>query len=57
MTRMLMRRHRTRIDRVADALIVKTTLSGEELDRLVGRSVADVRVNVPFLSEMYRNNL
>jgi hypothetical protein len=39
MTRMLVRRHRTRIDRVADALIAKTTLSGEELDRLVGRSV------------------
>ena len=54
MTRMLVRRHRTRIDRVADALFAKTTLSGEELDRLVGRSVADVRVNAPFLLEMYR---
>jgi ATP-dependent Zn protease len=56
MTRMLVRRHRTRIDRVADALFAKTTLSGEELDRLVGRSVADVRVNAPFLLEMYRTS-
>jgi hypothetical protein len=57
MTQMLVRRHRTRIDCVANALIVKKTLDGEELDRLVGRSVADVRVNAPLLLELYRSNL
>lgn len=57
MTRMLVRRHRTRIDCVANALFVKTTLDGEELDRLVGRSVADVRVNASILLEMHRDNL
>jgi hypothetical protein len=54
MTRMLVRRHRVRIERVAQALLAKTTLASEELDRLVGRSVADVKVNAPFLIEMHR---
>ena len=38
MTRMLIRRHRDRIERVADALLVDGTLSGEQIDKLVGRS-------------------
>jgi hypothetical protein len=48
MTRMLIRRHRERIERVANALLTNITLSTEELDKLVGRSVADVKVP-PFL--------
>jgi hypothetical protein len=44
MTRMLVRRHRATIKRIAKALIAKTTLSAEELDRLVGRSINDVKV-------------
>jgi hypothetical protein len=39
MTRMLVHRHRALIERVAQALIDQTTLSREELDNLVGRSV------------------
>jgi ATP-dependent Zn protease len=54
MTRMLVRRHRVLIARVADALIDRTTLSAEELDKLVGRSVDDVKVNAPFLLEFLR---
>jgi ATP-dependent Zn protease len=42
MTRMLVRRHRESIERVAKALIAKTTLSAKALDKLVGRSVNDV---------------
>lgn len=34
MTRMLVRRHRVRIERIAKALLVKTTLTGEAIDRL-----------------------
>jgi ATP-dependent Zn protease len=49
MTRMLVRRHRARIERVAAALLERRTLSREELDHLVGRSVDDVKVNAPFL--------
>jgi hypothetical protein len=41
MTRMLVRRHRERIERVADALLTNT-LSAEQLDKLVGGSVVDV---------------
>jgi hypothetical protein len=52
MTRMLVRRHRARIEHVAEALLAKTTLSAADLDRLVGRSVADVKVNAPFLLAM-----
>jgi hypothetical protein len=42
-TRMLVRRHLLLIERVAAALLDRKTLSGEELDELVGRSVDDVR--------------
>jgi hypothetical protein len=53
MTRMLVRRHRARIERVADALLQHKTLSNEQLNELVGRSIDDVRVNVPELKQMY----
>jgi hypothetical protein len=36
MTRMLVHRHRARIERVAKALLAETTLSAEQLDELVG---------------------
>jgi hypothetical protein len=49
MTRMLVRRHRILIKRVAKALLAKNSLSARELDRLIGRSVDDVTVNAPFL--------
>jgi hypothetical protein len=49
MTRMLIRRHKQRIDRVAEALLAKTSLSTRALDNLVGRSVRHVKVNAPFL--------
>ena len=39
MTRMLVRRHRRLIARVAKALLERTTLTGEELDELVDRTV------------------
>ena len=45
MTRMLVRRHRRLITCVAKALLEQTTLSGGELDRLIGRSVGDVKPN------------
>jgi hypothetical protein len=54
MTRMLIRRHRGRIERVAEALLAKTTVSAEELDKLVGRSVNDVKVNAPILLALHR---
>ena len=54
MTRMLIRRHRDRIERVAKALLKKTTLTGRQLDKLVGRSVDDLKVNAPFLLTMHR---
>jgi hypothetical protein len=54
MTRMLVRRHRDKIERLAKALLEKTTLSGKQIDQLVGRSVDDVKVNAPFLLAMYR---
>jgi hypothetical protein len=54
MTRMLVRRHWKLIERVAKALHHNKTLSREELDKLVGRSVDDVRVNAPFLLAMHR---
>lgn len=41
MTRMLVRRHRALIERTAKALLAKTTLSAKQLDKLIGRSVAD----------------
>jgi ATP-dependent Zn protease len=49
MTRMLVRRHKARIERVAKALLAKTTLSAKSLDKMVGRNVDDVRMNAPFL--------
>lgn len=49
MTRMLVRRHKDRIERVAKALLARTTLSRKALDKMVGRSVDDVRMNAPFL--------
>jgi hypothetical protein len=52
MTRRLVRRHRGPIRRVARALMAKTILSAEAVDKLVGRSVNDVRVNAPFLLAM-----
>jgi ATP-dependent Zn protease len=54
MTRMLVRRHRARIERVAEALLARTTLSAKQIDKLVGRSVDDVKVNAPYLLVMYR---
>lgn len=49
MTRMLVRRHRALIERVAKAFLAKTTFSARQLDKLVGRSVNDVKVNAPYL--------
>ena len=54
MTRMLIRRHRDRIERTAKALLKKTTLSGPQLDKLIGRSVNDVKVNQPLLKMMHQ---
>jgi hypothetical protein len=45
MTQMLVRRHWKLIRRVARALLAKETLSGREIDRLIGRSVNDVKPN------------
>jgi hypothetical protein len=53
MTRMLVRRHRARIERVAEALLTKRSLSAKALDKLTGRSVDDVKVNAPFLRMMH----
>lgn len=53
MTRMLVRRHRVLIERVAAALLERKMLSREELDDLIGRSVDDVKVNAPFLPMMH----
>jgi hypothetical protein len=41
MTRMLVRRHRVRIEHVAKALLVERKLSGDQVDQLVGRESAD----------------
>jgi hypothetical protein len=54
MARMLVRRHRERIERVAMALCEHKTLSSPQLDQLIGRSVNDVRVNAPFLLAQHR---
>jgi hypothetical protein len=53
MTRMLVRRHKAHIERVAKALLAKTSLSAKALDKLAGRSVDDVRMNAPFLLAMH----
>jgi ATP-dependent Zn protease len=55
MTRTLVRRHRALIERVASALLERKTLSREELDGLIGRSVDDVKVNAPFLLMMFKD--
>jgi hypothetical protein len=56
MTRMLVRRHRARIERLAKALLAQTTLSAKQVvDALVGRSVDDIKVNAPFLLAMHRS--
>jgi hypothetical protein len=52
MAHMLVQRHRQRIERVANELERRTTLSRTRLDRLVGRSIADVRMNAPLLALM-----
>jgi hypothetical protein len=54
MTRMLVRRHRARIKRVAKVLLARTTLSAKAVDQLVGRSVDDVKVNAPSLLAMHQ---
>lgn len=54
MTRMLVRRHRVLIERVAKALLRQTTIGGKQLDRLIGRSVDDVKVNAPLLLLMHQ---
>jgi hypothetical protein len=51
---MLVRRHRARIERVAEALLARMTLSAKQLDKLVGRSVDDVTINAPYLLELHR---
>ena len=47
MTRMLVRRHRHRIKRVAETLLAERTLSGERIDWLAGRSIGDVPDRMP----------
>jgi hypothetical protein len=54
MARMLVRRHQALIERVANALYRKTTLNGVQLDKLIGRSVDDVKVNAPWLLAIHR---
>jgi hypothetical protein len=52
MTSTLIRRHRALIERVADVLLAKGKLTAKQLDKLVGRSVNDVKVNAPTLLMM-----
>lgn len=52
MTRMLVRRHRALIERLAAALLKKKTLSGAAIDKLIGRSINDVRPNLASVLEM-----
>ena len=54
MTRMLVHRHRARIERVAKALLAKKTLSAARLNKLIGRSVDDVQMNWPLALQMSR---
>ena len=51
-TRMLVRRHRERIERVAAALMDRKTLSGDELDPVGGRFVQKPKNN--FIDEVKR---
>jgi len=57
MTRMLVRRHKTLIERTANVLLRKTTLSRIQLDKLIGRSVDDVKVNAPWLLAAHQQRL
>jgi ATP-dependent Zn protease len=56
MTMMLVRRHRARIERVAEALLARMTLSAKAINRLVGRSIDDVAVNAPWLRVMHQHS-
>ena len=47
MTRVLARRHRKRIECVAEALLAKEHLTAKQVDKLAGRSVDDVEPNIP----------
>jgi ATP-dependent Zn protease len=47
MARMLVRRHRERIERVAQALFSKGKLTAKQIDKLVGRSVDYIKPNMP----------
>ena len=49
MTRMLVRRHRALIERVAAKLLDETTLGPKALDKLIGRSVNDVKPTPPLV--------
>ena len=44
--------HRALIERTARALLKNTSLSAKQLGKLIGRSVADVKVNAPLLLAM-----
>jgi hypothetical protein len=55
MAKMLVRRHRGRIESVASALLAERSLSCEQLDQLTGRSIDDVVPNAPFLLAIYRD--
>jgi hypothetical protein len=47
LTRMLLRRHRDRIERVATALLAEKDLGAEQVNELTGRSVYDVPDRLP----------
>jgi hypothetical protein len=57
MTRMLVRRQRALIERTANALLRKTTLSRIQLDKLIGRSVDDVKIKAPWLLAAHQQRL
>jgi ATP-dependent Zn protease len=57
MTRMLVRRHRVLIERVAKALLERETINGKQLDEMIGRSVDDVKVNAPWILQMHQQAL
>lgn len=57
MTCALIQRHRERIERVAKAFLTRTSLSAKQLDKLVGRSVNDVKVNAPLLLAYHQGRL
>jgi hypothetical protein len=52
-TRGLIRRHRDRIERVANALLARKKLSAKQIDKLAGHSVSDVKVNAPALLQLH----